>query len=154
MQDTPRSPAASATARADQTALVWFRRDLRLHDNPAWASATQAAASITALYVLDDALLATAAPYRRNQLLAEVETLDRHIEQVTGGRLYVLRGDATELVPIFAAQFDSVHWNSDVTPYATRRDASIEAKLGSSPTAVHTNWGTLHYPTGSVLAGK
>src|ERR1700734_1409811 len=38
-------------------ALVWFRRDLRLHDNPAWASATASADRVTALYVLDPFLL-------------------------------------------------------------------------------------------------
>lgn len=44
------SPTAS-------TALNWFRRDLRLHDNPAWAAATGYDQAV-ALVVLKPTLLA------------------------------------------------------------------------------------------------
>ena len=35
------------------TGLVWFRRDLRLDDNPAWARATSDHDNVVALYVVD-----------------------------------------------------------------------------------------------------
>lgn len=35
--------------------LLWFRRDLRLADDPAWAAATVDHERLTALYVLDHA---------------------------------------------------------------------------------------------------
>ncbi len=143
-----------AHAQSNQSALVWFRRDLRLHDNPAWAEATNLAHSLTALYVLDATLLDTAAPFRRNQLFGELAALDRQIQATTGGRLYLRRGNAAAIVPELAQQFDSVHWNSDVTPYATKRDDAIVARLQQTDTAVHTSWGTLHHPPGSVLTGK
>ena len=43
----------NGVGRMTTRAVVWFRRDLRLHDNPAWASASEAADRVTALYVLD-----------------------------------------------------------------------------------------------------
>ncbi len=143
--------------RAQRSALVWFRRDLRLHDNPAWASATQLASSVTPLFVLDDALLRTAGPHRLNMLVGHLRALDRQIEATTGGRLHILQGDATKVVPELARQFSSVHWNRDVTPYATRRDtavAGVVESAESAETALHTSWGTLHHPPGSVLTGK
>ena len=33
-------------------AVVWFRNDLRLHDNPAWGTATSDHDRITALFVM------------------------------------------------------------------------------------------------------
>ena len=40
--------------------LVWFRRDLRLSDNPAWAAATASHRDVVALFVADPRLLAAA----------------------------------------------------------------------------------------------
>jgi deoxyribodipyrimidine photolyase len=38
----------------DQPALVWFRRDLRIKDNPALSAALAAGSPVVALYILDD----------------------------------------------------------------------------------------------------
>ena len=47
-QKGPSMPTTNQDAtHAD--ALVWFRRDLRLDDNPAWAAATAAHQRVTAL---------------------------------------------------------------------------------------------------------
>ncbi len=97
--------------------LVWFRRDLRLSDNPAWAAATGAHRTVTALYVLDDRLLGPAGPFRRRQLLAELRALDDGLRQ-RGGRLLVRRGDPAAVVPHQAGRSGAtrVYWNADVTP--------------------------------------
>ena len=39
------------------TAIVWFRRDLRVADHPALVAALEGHESVVPLYVLDDALL-------------------------------------------------------------------------------------------------
>lgn len=43
--------------RRYETALVWLRRDLRLHDHPALVAALAAAEHVVPLFVSDDALL-------------------------------------------------------------------------------------------------
>ena len=110
--------------------VMWFRRDLRLSDNPAWASATSSHEVVTALYVLDERLLATAGAARRSQHLAELHALDSSLRD-HGGRLLVRRGDPVEVVNEVAAGLgaDRVHWNADVTPAAQRRDAAVAASL-------------------------
>ena len=132
--------------------VVWFRRDLRLSDNPAWAAATSAHRVVTALYVLDDRLLATAGPARRIQHLAELHALDDSL-RAHGGRLMVRRGDPVQVVPEVAAALGAqgVHWNEDVTPAAQRRDPAVRAALAVEP---DTWWGHLVLPPGSVLTGE
>ncbi len=40
-----------------RTAIVWFRRDLRLHDHPALTTATREYERVVPVFVLDDRLL-------------------------------------------------------------------------------------------------
>jgi deoxyribodipyrimidine photo-lyase len=133
-------------------AVVWFRRDLRLHDNPAWASASQAADRITALYVLDPTLLDRAGDFRRTQLFANLHALDESLRR-QGGRLLVRRGAAEKIVPEVAAACGAVlvSANADVTPYARRRDGAVKGTLG--PTFQRW-WGGLVHPPGTVVTAK
>ena len=132
--------------------LMWFRRDLRLTDNPAWSAATSEHHEVTALYVLDDRLLSAAGPFRRRQILADLGCLDESLRE-RGGRLLVRGGDPTVVVPKEAARLgaDLVHWNADVTPYATARDSAVERTLD---VGTATPYGHLVLPPGSVLTGQ
>lgn len=136
------------TARA----VVWFRRDLRLNDNPAWAAACAAAPRVTALYVLDPALLGGAGAMRRTQLLAHLHALDESLQGL-GGRLLVRRGAPTTVVPEVATAYgaDLVCVNADVTPYSRQRDLTVAARLGCT---LQQWWGNLIHAPGTVLTAK
>jgi deoxyribodipyrimidine photo-lyase len=140
------------TTPSDEIGLMWFRRDLRLDDNPAWAAATSERQFVAPLYVIDPRLLATAGPYRRRQLLATLQALDYSLAG-EGGRLLVRIGDPARLVPetIATLGVGGAYWNADVTPFSTVRDAAVEAGL---TVPVHTAWGSLVHPPGSVLTAK
>lgn len=129
--------------------IVWFRRDLRLDDNPAWASATQSHDRVLALFVLDRHLWQSASQRRRAQLAANLRELDRSLASL-GGRLRVLDGDPVEVVPRVAGS-DTVYWNADVSPYATRRDAAVRTAL---PVPAATFWGSLVLPPGSLTTAS
>ncbi|MEM7094769.1 MAG: deoxyribodipyrimidine photo-lyase [Actinomycetota bacterium] len=139
---------------ARTASIVWFRRDLRIRENPAWAAATDAD-EVTGLFVVDQALFESAGPFRRAALVAHLRALDDQLRE-RGGRLRVETGDPVDVVPALAADLNaSVHWNIDVTPYATHRDAQVSAGLaadGCGPPTTH--WGTLVHEPGSVLTGK
>jgi len=128
---------------------MWFRRDLRLNDNPAWAAATASHARVTPLYVLDDRLLLPAGRYRRRQLLANLHALDASLAEA-GGRLLVRRGDPRTVVAQEAARLQaaSAYWNADVTPYAVERDAAVRTGIDAE---VVTPYGHLVLPPGSVV---
>lgn len=112
------------------TGLVWFRSDLRLGDNPAWAAATAAHRQVTALFVVDPVLWTGAGPHRRAQLAAHLGALDRALA-AEGGRLHVRRGDPRGLVSDVArsAGAEAVYWNAGVGPYAQKRDAAVALRL-------------------------
>jgi len=131
--------------------LMWFRRDLRLDDNPAWSAATSQHREVTALYVLDDRLLRSTGPFRRRQLVHQMHALDGSL-RARGGRLLVRRGDPIAVVPAEASRLGAtrVHWNADVSPYATKRDGAVISALrvGAS-----TPFGHLVLPPGAVVTG-
>lgn len=137
----------------DAIGLVWFRRDLRLEDNPAWAAATAEREAVIPLFVLEPRLLAAAGPYRRRYLLASLGALDYDLFERFGGRLLVRVGDPRSLVPEAAEVLAAggVYWNADTTPYAVRRDAAVEAALA---VPVTRTWGTLVHEPGTVRTRK
>ena len=130
------------------TALAWFRRDLRLHDNPAWSAAT-AHDRAAALVVIEPALPAAAGPFRRRAYVSAVAGLDRSIRQA-GGRLLVMRGDPAEIVPRVADEVaaEVVMVNADVTRWSAQRDRRVRGRLGRP---LESHWGTLLHPPGTVL---
>ncbi len=122
---------------------MWFRRDLRLEDNPAWTAALSENREVTALFILDQSLLEAAGDLRLNLLLANLRALDDDLQHL-GGRLRVEEGDPAT---ILAAMGGPVYWNADYSPYAVGRDASVRKHVGRSE-VFHGN--LIHYP-GHVL---
>ena len=129
--------------------IVWFRRDFRLDDNPAWAAATRASDEVIPLLVIEPRLLEAAGPYRRQAFLTAAQQLDQQLTEL-GGRLHVRVGDPARIVPALAAETDAamIHANADVSRWAQRRDAAVEAAL-DVPFDWH--WGTLAHAPGTVL---
>jgi deoxyribodipyrimidine photo-lyase len=136
------------------TRIMWFRRDLRLADNPA-LDAAAAGGDVVALFVLDERLLSASrmgAP-RLAYLAGALRALDGRLRQV-GGRLVVRRGDPRAVVPDVAREAGAaaVHCNADVTPYARARDAAVAAALGDVSLA--PSWGTLVHPPEAIRTGS
>lgn len=128
---------------ADPTGVVWFRRDLRLDDNPAWAAATAGHDTVRPIFILDDHLLEAAGDLRRNLLVANLRELDRELRD-RGGRLRIERGEPSAVLRSLGGV---AYWNADYSPYALRRDASVREALE----AVEVSHGNvIHYP-GHVL---
>lgn len=132
--------------------LVWFRRDLRLAENPTWAAATQQADDVTALFVLDPILYESAGVFRQVALASHLLALDEQLQE-RGGRLRVATGNPAAVVAKVAIDVGAevVHWNADTTPYAVRRDAAVATALDAYS---HPHWGTLVHEPGRVLTGK
>lgn len=128
------------------TALMWFRRDLRLGDNPAWTAATADSEGVVALFVVDPRLWDTSGVHRRVQLAAHLTALDARLQHL-GGRLLVRSGEPEAVVTEVARGCSSVHWNDDYSPFARRRDDAIEAKLTGQGIAVERHAGVVvHHP--------
>ncbi len=116
--------------------LVWFRRDLRVQDNPAlWQAvqdARERAQPLTALYVFDPEGVGGWAPggasrwYLERSLLSLHETLAG-----LGVPLKVERGRMTDVVRAFAhkVRIEGVYWNRVIEPGQAALDQSIAQSL-------------------------
>jgi len=107
---------------------MWFRRDLRLADNPALLAALsdEADTQVVPLFVLDPALSRPAGVARRAYLEASLTDLGMRV-----GGLQLRRGDpAREVVEVArAAHASTVHVAEDFGPHGRQRDLDVEAEL-------------------------
>jgi deoxyribodipyrimidine photo-lyase len=114
------------------TAIVWLRRDLRLHDHPPLVAALAAHERVVPAFVLDAALLRgrfASAP-RTAFLLDCLRALDGALGD-RGGGLVVRDGPPEHALPALAAETGAraVYWASDATPHALARDRRVRGAL-------------------------
>ncbi|MCL8027660.1 cryptochrome/photolyase family protein [Nocardioides bruguierae] len=114
------------------TSVMWFRRDLRLADNPALRAAADDG-PVLPLFVLDDRLWGPAGPSRRAYLAASLRSLDASLRQRHAG-LAVVHGDPVEQVVAAAraAGAGAVHLAADYGPYGSARDEAVEKALADA----------------------
>ena len=111
--------------------LLWFRRDLRLHDLPPLLDAAASDGDVLACYVLDPRLEASSGR-RRLQYLYDAL---RDVHDRLDGRLLVTRGRAEQRIPKLVKEIGatSVHVSADYTPFGMRRDTAVRDALGEVP---------------------
>lgn len=123
----------------DSTALVWFRRDLRLHDHPPLVRALAAHARVVPVFVLDPAIVRGrfASGARTAFMLDCLRELDAALRE-RGSGLVVREGRPERELPALAreAGATAVHWASDATPYAIARDRRVREALAAAEPAV------------------
>jgi deoxyribodipyrimidine photo-lyase len=142
------------------TALVWFRRDLRLADHAALYHALKAARRVVCVFVFDRAIL--------DPLRADGATADRRVEfihaaldeldaslRAHGSALVVRHAVASEAIPHLADEFsaDAVFANEDYEPYARERDGAVAAALGRAGRALHLFKDQVIFARDEVLTG-
>ena len=111
--------------------VLWFRRDLRLHDLPALLDAAAQRSEVLACFVLDPRLEASSGA-RRLQFLGDAL---RRLRDDLDGRLLVTRGRPEERIQLLCKAIDAtaVHVSDDFTPFGRRRDDAVRAALGDVP---------------------
>jgi deoxyribodipyrimidine photo-lyase len=129
---------------AASTAVVWFRRDLRLHDLPALVAAHAEAERVIPLFVLDDALIGGryASPARARFMLGCLRALDAQL-RARGSGLVIRHGDPVAEVLALTRETgaQAVYWTSDVAPYARRRDTRVTEALREHDVAARPQTG-------------
>ena len=116
------------------SALVWFRRDLRVDDQAALFHACRLAKRVYCVFVFDEAILKKLprADRRVEFILGSVENLDAELRQLApAAGLIVLHADAAEAIPRLAQdlQVQAVFANHDDEPAALKRDAQVQEAL-------------------------
>ncbi|HLY49435.1 MAG TPA: deoxyribodipyrimidine photo-lyase [Solirubrobacteraceae bacterium] len=122
------------------TALLWLRRDLRLHDHPALRAALDDGGALVPVFCFDPRLLsgrhasAARARFLRESLEELAESLRRR-----GSGLVLRQGRPEQILASLATELHvtRVFWTGDVGPFATRRDQAVRRELGSIGVEVH-----------------
>lgn len=135
--------------------ILWFRRDLRLGDNPALAAALAAKRPILPVYILDES------GEGRGPGAASGWWLDKSLRALDaalrrrGGRLILRRGDSEAELrrQIDETGADQVFMNRRFEPEAFARDADIAHDLQEEGVACHGFNGSLLTRPGAVLTG-
>ncbi len=145
------------------TALVWFRRDLRADDHAALYHACKAARRVWCGFVFDtDILDALPRTDRRVEfILDSLVDLDRQLAALaaTQGRagvhLIVRRGRAVQEIPRLAQalRVQAVYANHDDEPAALARDARVRGALADAGIALHTSKDHVVFERSEVLTG-
>ncbi|SFB03858.1 deoxyribodipyrimidine photo-lyase type I [Collimonas sp. OK607] len=123
------------------TAIVWFRRDLRLFDHAALHKALRNSQRVIAVFIFDSTILQTL-PKRDPRLafiwhsLQQLKTSLR--EQ--GSDLLVRYGDPCREIPALAQQYRAaaVYANNDYEPEAICRDAGVAQQLAAQGIGFHS----------------
>lgn len=121
--------------------LVWFRRDLRIRDNPALSAACQDCREIVPLFVFDEPLLRaqTFGSASVNFMLGCLSEIRKSLDE-RGLFMVWRRGDPVEEV-LRAVQdlgTDAVYWNRDYEPSALERDLTVQQRLARQGCTVRT----------------
>ncbi|SDZ85071.1 cryptochrome/photolyase family protein [Acidovorax soli] len=125
--------------------LVWFRRDLRAHDQAALYRALTQCQQVYCTFVFDREILDTLprADRRVEFIRASLVELDASLRALSGhtqGGLIVLHAVASDAIPALAESLgvQAVFANHDDEPQALERDSLVRTRLAAAGRAFHT----------------
>ncbi|WAR04023.1 CRY2-like protein [Mya arenaria] len=112
-----------------QRSIHWFRKGLRLHDNPALMAACDGVTHMRAVFVLDPwfATQANVGVNRWRFLLQALKDLDNSLQKYNS-RLFVVRGKPADVFPKLFKDWGItlLTYEVDTEPYAVSRDEEID----------------------------
>lgn len=136
------------------TSVLWFRRDLRLHDLPALVAALEYG-PVAPLFVIDRNLILGRWPSsnRTAFMLACLRELDAELRE-RGNQLNFRVGRPDVEVLKFAREVGAagVFVSRDYTPFACTRDAAVKRDLEASGISLHARRGTLVQEPEDILS--
>ena len=146
--------------------IVWFRNDLRVHDNPVLSAAAARGgaegSTVVPVYCFDPRTFGETpwgspktGGYRARFLLESVAELRRNLREL-GSDLLVAYGEPEQVLPSMAKALDSLYakplqttliWQEQVASEELAVDAAVRGSMPASSTAFEVLWGgTLYEP--------
>lgn len=140
-----------------ETTILWFRRDLRLADNPALAAALEAGARVLPVYIHAPEEEAPWAPGAASRwwLHHSLASLDASLRQ-RGSALHLARGPSLGALRdiIKSTGATALYWNRLYEPAITARDTVIKQTLGEQGIEVRSFKAGLLFEPWQVQTGQ
>lgn len=131
-----------------KTALIWFRNDLRLHDNEALLKASKEASIHLPVFVIDPRWFAEhelgfskTGPFRLKFLLESLQDLREGLQEI-GGDLIIRVGKPEDVIPklVKAHNVQKVYCSKEVTDEEVRVGRAVESALFGMGVTVEFIW--------------
>lgn len=115
------------------TCVHWFRKGLRLHDNPALIdaikSSTTTKSCLRPIFILDPLIIKwlRVSPNRWRFLQQTLVDLNENLKKINS-RLYIIRGNPEDVFKRIFKEWNVnyLSFESDIEPYSKKRDITIE----------------------------
>lgn len=123
-------------------AILWFRQDLRLADNPALKALSDAGKPVIPVYIYEEngegyaAIGAASRWWLHHSLMALANALEG-----IGSKLVLRKGEPKRILQALIEETgaDTVHWNRCYEPHAIARDKEIKSALREQGTIVESH---------------
>lgn len=127
---------------------MWFRRDLRLKDNPALCAASQNA-DVAAVFVLDPAIMRHAGAPRIAWILNSLKQLNERLD----GKLSILHGKPEVEIPKLARALDAhdIYISAEPEPLGQQRDQRVRQSLHKAGLTLHAIGSPYAIGPGTIL---
>ncbi|WP_296596397.1 deoxyribodipyrimidine photo-lyase [Phenylobacterium sp.] len=139
------------------TVILWLRRDLRLHDNPAVAAAMATGQPVLPVHVRDDEDAGGHAPGGASRwwLHGSLESLAADFE-ARGNRLVLRTGPAAQVLAQLAAEVGArqVVWTRRYEPWALVQAASVRDRLQAAGASCREGGGGLLHDPAELRTGS
>lgn len=125
------------------TAIYWFRKAHRLHDNPALNYALENSSKVYPIFILDPWFVKNykVGPNRWRFLQQSLQDLNERLERKKS-RLIVLRGPALDVLEQYMTKWkvNLLCYENDTEPYSRVRDAQVGELAKRLEVRVETRW--------------
>lgn len=144
-----------------QTVIHWFRKGLRVHDNPALVKAVKRVLDdapkrhvLRPVFILDPAILKwlRVGPNRWRFLQQALADLDQNLRKINS-RLYVVRGNPVEIFPELFREWNVsfLTFEHDIEPYSLKRDATVQEIAKNHGVKIHIEKSLTIYDPDEIL---
>lgn len=129
-------------------ALIWFREDLRLTDNPALSAACQNHKQVLCVYILDAIHLGEAQKW---WLMQSLQSLQHSLAEKNAA-LLIVSGDPFSILTELSVnhQCDHLYWNRRYEPNLWKLDNKLEQALTKRGLTVQTFPGALFFEPNDI----
>lgn len=129
---------------SDKPAIIWFRNDLRVEDNPALSAAISSGAPLIALYIFDEEKRYCLGSAARWWLRGSLASLGQALKKI-GINLTIRRGDETEILLTVVKETEAgqVFWSRRYDEDSLQTDKSLKAVLSELDIQAETFNGAL-----------
>ncbi len=131
------------------TALFWFRKDLRLEDNPALLQAALSHKTLIPLYILDEGMPLGDA--QKWWLRHSLKSLEADLKTTYGISLLLYKGNPEKILShlMKETKAEGLYWNTCYEPTLYNRDLKIKSQFGAK-----TFNGSLFFDPPSIKNGQ